>query len=138
MPLEAEGVYKLTNVGGNFLPEAMIAIAPRVRTDWSAVLDQSAPFVQFLVDNPATIGHSIAGKILLDDAGVVDVLDLEKTGDDGGAVIWRFEPLTVSLWETMRESIGGFDELRAQIDTDEVLRLYYMSSYAADWWTEDQ
>ena len=137
MPLERNGVYKLTDLSGLVASAPSVAIDPKVREMYSPELDASVPFILYLVDNPISIGHSLAYQYLADSPDSTDVLDLARSKTAGGDVIWRFERLTVPLWKGMMDGVGGFAELEKSLTNDYDLHVFYLAAYVEDWWLAD-
>lgn len=135
MGLKFREIYRLTNLGGNYLPGSMVVIG--VRPDVDEPPDTAW---QFLVNNEVHGGHAILGKILSELAdGTVEVLDSDRKGDDGGSVIWRFEPLTLARFLEMVDEgdVGGDpDVLRSTFKSDAEVREFYEEKYLDDWWQE--
>lgn len=134
MGLNFKTVYRLSNVGGNFLPGWMVAMGVRVVQE-----NNGKPHWQFLVNSEVHGGHSLSGEVLSEIAdGTVEILDAEKRGDDGGRVLWRFEPLTLARWEEMANvgQVTGYEELRKYIKDDADVVTFYVEKYMDDWWQE--
>jgi hypothetical protein len=137
MPLQYDQVYLLTNVGGNFLEAPMIAMGVRERHGHSEKGGWRQMY-QFLVNNDVHGGHQIFGDVVLDEDGVVELKDIEKVGDDGKEVVWRFEPLTLELWRTLgaQGHILGYEEIDS-IPSDAELHEFYKDRFLhTDTWPE--
>jgi hypothetical protein len=134
MPLQFDEVYLLTDVEGAFMKTPQIALGVRRRP-----VDQAkGDIYQFLV-NQEERGHEIVGEVIRDVDGVVELHDHARVADDGrSAVVWRFEPLTLSIWEQLGADgfISKYEELRKQIDNDAQLKAFYRDAFLAEWWKE--
>ena len=141
MPFEFNQVYLLTNPDKHFTKSAMVALGVRPVRDRSEHSDDWTDGWQFLVDNDAHGGHQILGEIVLDENGTVEVKDLDKKGEKGEDVIWRFEPLNLSMWHTYakRSEVGGYDKLKDTMRHDNDVRNFYRELYLDPTvWTESQ
>lgn len=140
MPLEFNQVYLLTNPGGNFMPVPMVALGIRPVHDRPEHSDEWVAGWQFLVDSDGQGGHQILGDIIRDDGGTVVVQDVDKTGDDGNPVLWRFEPLTLPVWHTYarKVEVSGREKLKKAFRHDNDLRNFYRERHLDPSWSEVQ
>lgn len=140
MPFDFTGIYKLSDVNQNYVKASQIAMAPRhvkvpspeggTHEEW-----------QFLTANKVNLGHTIIGDITEDTDKSVEIEDDDRHGNDGKPVLWRFEPLTLKLWNEMGEKgeIGGWEELKETINSDEAVIHFYQNDWlqpCLDWWHE--
>jgi hypothetical protein len=139
MPLEFSGIYALYDVNQNYIRVTQVAMAPREVQVVDGDSGKKVKEWQFLVPNDVNLGHTIVGAIVLDKDGVVVVEDKRRTGDDGKAVMWRFEPLTYSAWKKIGEGggISGYKHILPKIKSDEDVLHLYRSDWlrpCMDWW----
>lgn len=141
MPFDFDQVYLLTNPSGNFMGTGMVALGVRPTRDRPEHSDEFVSGWQFLVDSDVNGGHQILGNVVRDDGEVVEVEDIDKRGDDGKRVIWRFEPLTLPVWNTYarKAEVGGYAELKKSFRHDNDVRDFYREKYLDPTvWTEVQ
>lgn len=135
MPFDSMGVYKLSDVNQNYIGAAQIAMAPR-RVQ---AADANEEEWQYLGANDVVLGHTIVGKPIDGDAGVIEIEDQNRKGRNAQPVVWRFEPLTLELWNEMGEAgeISGWEELQKDIKDDDSLVDFYRTHWVEpqlDWW----
>lgn len=141
MPLNFTGIYKLSDVNQNYIRVSQIAMAPRVVKVKGRDSEGTREQYQFLVPNDVNLGHTIFGKVEADDEHKFELEDTDRQGDDGKPVLWRFEPLTLKLWNEMGEKgeIGGWEELKASVKDDSELLHFYQYEWLLsrlEWWHE--
>lgn len=142
MPLAFTGIYKLSDVNQNLVRSPQIAMAPRkvkVKDPDSGKLREQ---YQFLVPNDVNLGHTIFGKVEKDEEDVFELEDTQRQGEDDKPVLWRFEPLTLKLWNEMGEEgeIGGWEELKDSFKSDKELLHFYRYEWLLsrlEWWHEE-
>lgn len=141
MPFDFEQVYLLTNPSQNFMRSAKIALGVRPTRDRPEHSDDFVSGWQFLVDSDAHGGHQILGDIIRDEGGLIEVQDIDKRGEDGKPVVWRFEPLTLPVWSTYarKAEVGGYEELKKSFRHDNDMLDFYREKYLDPTvWTEVQ
>lgn len=141
MPLDFTGIYKLSDVNQNYIRSPQIAMAPRKvklkDPDSGEVLEQ----YQFLIPNEVNLGHTISGEIETDTDKAFELKDTERKSDDGKPILWRFEPLTLKLWNEMGEhgDVNGWGTLKDKIKDDDALLDFYRHEWLLtrlEWWHE--
>jgi len=142
MPLSFAGIYKLSDVNQSFVKAPQIAIAPRKVKVKDPDSGKTREDYQFLVANDVSLGHTISGEVGADDEGQFEIEDDERRGNDGKPVLWRFEPLTLKLWNEMGENdeISGWNELKSSIKDDADLLNFYRQEWLSpslEWWNEE-
>jgi hypothetical protein len=143
MPLNFVGIYVLSDVNQNYIKVQQIAMAPRVVKVKDPSTGKKQDEWQFLVPSEVNMGHTIMGDVTSDEEGVVEIEDKGREGDDGGTVLWRFEPLTLEAWNTMGErgDIDGWEELTKSFHTDDDLLHFYKYEWMLprlEWWKESK
>jgi hypothetical protein len=139
MPLSFKTIYRLSDVNQNYIRHSQIAMAPR-KVKISGP-DGAREEYQFLVPNDVNLGHTIAGNVEKDEEDAIEIEDTERRGEDGKPVLWRFEPLTLKLWNEMGEAgeIEGWEELGSAIKDDAELKHFYRYEWLLprlEWWSE--
>jgi len=117
--------YKLTNPAKNYMTASQIVVGVRPMAAGNGV--------EFLTAGES--GHYIVGKLKKRDEGF-EIVDKERVGLDGNPAVWFFEDLTLDSWQGMRGSVVGFDMLRKDIVTYDLLQNFYVENFLHDWWTE--
>lgn len=133
-PFNPQMVYKMRCVKGAWLLSPGLALG----MVFSSYDDETGELTVHGVRASAGAGGdgaglALTGKVVADEAGVIDFWDAEKKAEDGSdGVVWRFEPLTLDLLAGMRESVQQYDKLVQQITTDEDLRQFYKVNFLPD------
>lgn len=143
MPLDFTGIYKVSDINQNYIRVPQIGMAPRKVSVMLEDEPNPRDQYQFLVPNDVNLGHTIIGTIVQDDKTGVVIEDEDRVGDDGGTVLWRFEPLTRVLWDEMGSQgyISGWDELKLTLTDDESVLHFYNYDWLLtrlEWWKEEQ
>lgn len=138
MPFDFTGVYKLSDANKNYVDASQIAMAPR-KVKIKAPNGETREEWQFLTANEVNLGHTIVGDVTKDEENVIEIQDTDRQGNDGEAVLWRFEPLTLKLWNEMGEKgeIGGWEELTEEMSTDSAVVHFYQHEWlqpCLSWW----
>jgi len=141
MPLAFTGIYKLSDVNQNLVKAPQIAMAPRKVQVKDRASGKLRDEYQFLVPNDVNLGHTISGEVGKDDEHSFEIEDSLRQGDDDKPVLWRFEPLTLKLWNEMgeKDEIGGWEALKDSIKDDEALLHFYRYEWLLsrlEWWHE--
>lgn len=143
MSLSFTGIYKLSDANQNYIKVSQIAMAPRKVMVKDPDSGEQLEQYQFLVANDVNLGHTLSGEVTLDEDGVTEIEDSQRQGHDGKPVLWRFEPLTLKLWNEMGEAgtISGWDEMGSKIKDDAELLHFYRYEWLfprLEWWNETQ
>jgi len=141
MSLSFTGIYKLSDANQNYIKVPQIAMAPRKVMVKDPDSGEQLEQYQFLVANDVNLGHTISGEVTLDEDGVTEIEDTQRQGHDGKPVLWRFEPLTLKLWNEMGEAgaINGWDAQGSEIKDDAELMHFYRYEWLMprlEWWQE--
>lgn len=138
MPFDFTGIYKLSDVNNSYVEASQIAMAPRKVKVKDAEGEEREQW-QFLTANAVDLGHTIFGDISKDDDKGIEIEDSDRHGMQGKPVLWRFEPLTLKLWNEMGEKgeIGDWEKMKDKIHSDEDVIHFYQNDWlqpALDWW----
>jgi len=141
MPLDFTSIYALSDVNQNYIRVQQIAMAPRKVTVDDPVTGEPKEEWQFLVPSNVSMGHTIIGAVKSDKDGVVDIEDSARNGDDGKTIIWRFEPLSLKIWNEMGErgDIDGWEQIKDDMHNDKDVIHFYQHDWLLprlSWWKE--
>lgn len=142
MPLDFTGIYKLSDVNQNYVKTPQIAMAPKKVKVKDSHTGKTFEQYQFLVPNECSLGHTISGKVHADSDHSFEIEDHQRKSDDGKPIIWRFEPLTLKLWNEMGENgdVASWEKMKDDIKSDDDLLHFYKYEWLLprmEWWAED-
>jgi hypothetical protein len=141
VPFAFRRAYALTIPSENYIPgfEA-IAVGVRVLDDQPLYGTDGGPAigrcteVLFLL-NDDSCGHHVLGRVAFDDGDAIEVEDLQRHGNDGSSVYWRFEPLTRDMVLDMAD-LQGRIEIVNECRTDEAIQAWFLAEFLGDWWRD--
>lgn len=93
-----------------------------------------ADAVEFIVNHPLNEGRRIYISSFKDNGDVVEVVDLLRARE-GEPYVWRFENLSMDVFDGMAEHVLGYDVLRRSLTTTDDVQNFYIEEYLHDGWT---